>query len=170
MQMIYCEMNYNEKMLDNMVQLRCAGVSVFPVFSGLGAFTNVPEFSGHKNGPIPLGKYWIVDRPMGGIGSMERMVEKWIKTGNRYWEWFALYRQDGLIDDKTFVDGVNRGSFRLHPLRPDGTGISDGCITFCNHADFDQVRQALLRTQMQPVPYSSLRAYGELNVVGMRRA
>ncbi len=46
----------------------------------------------------------------------------------------------------------------------------NGQYCFCNHADFDQVRQALLRTQMQPVPYSSLKAYGELNLVGMRRA
>lgn len=168
--MIYCELNYNEKTLDNRLKLRCAGVGTFPVFSGLGAFTNIPEFSGRKNGPIPLGKYWIVDRPMGGIGSIERMAEKWMKTGNRYWQWFALYRQDGLIDDKTFVDGVQRSSFRLHPLRPDGTGVSDGCITFVNQADFDRVRHSLQDSPMQPIPYSTLKAYGEINVIGMRRA
>ncbi|MBB3322584.1 DUF2778 domain-containing protein [Atlantibacter sp. RC6] len=168
--MVFCELNYNDKMFDNRLKLRCADVGIFPVFSGLGAFMNVLEFSRCKNGPVPTGKYWIVDRPMGGIGSMERMVEKWIKTGNRYWEWFALYRQDGSIDDQTFVDGVNRGSFRLHPLRPDGTGVSDGCVTFCNQGDFYQFRQALLRSPQQPIPHSSLKAYGELNVFGMRRA
>ncbi|MCU3987380.1 DUF2778 domain-containing protein [Enterobacter mori] len=168
--MIYCEFNYNEHCSANSLMLRCAGVGTFPVFSGLGAFINIPEFSGHRNGPIPLGKYWIVDRPMGGIGSKERMVEKWIKTGNRYWEWFALYRQDGLIDDSTFVDGVMRGNFRLHPLRPDGSGVSDGCVTFRNQADFDQLRQALLNTTTQELPYRKLKAYGELSVIGMRRA
>lgn len=107
---------------------------------------------------------------MGGIGSIERMAEKWMKTGNRYWQWFALCRQDGLIDDKTFVDGVQRGSFRLHPLRPDGTGVSDGCITFVSQADFERVRQSLQDSTMQPIPYSTLKAYGEINVIGMRRA
>lgn len=168
--MIYCELNYNEHYPAHNLMLRCAGVGSFPVFSGLGPFMNIPEFTAHRNGPIPLGKYWIVDRPMGGIGSMERMVEKWLKTGNRYWEWFALYRQDGLIDDSTFVDGICRGSFRLHPLRPHGTGVSDGCVTFRNHADFDQLRQALLRTSVHTLPHNTLKAYGELNVIGMRRA
>ncbi|WP_254367149.1 tlde1 domain-containing protein [Paraburkholderia sp. NMBU_R16] len=33
-------------------------------------------------------------------------------------QWFALYRNDGVVDDYTFIDGVRRGNFRLHPNVP----------------------------------------------------
>lgn len=39
--MINCELNYNEKTADGKLLLRCAGVGVFPVFSGLGSYKNV---------------------------------------------------------------------------------------------------------------------------------
>lgn len=41
---------------------------------------------------------------------------------------FGLDRQ--IMTDSILINGVSRGSFRLHPLRPDGTGVSEGCITF----------------------------------------
>ncbi|MDR1751983.1 DUF2778 domain-containing protein [Enterobacter cloacae subsp. cloacae] len=34
------------------------------------------------------------------------------------------------MTDSILINGISRGSFRLHPLRPDGTGVSEGCITF----------------------------------------
>jgi len=165
--MIICQLNYNDKAYDGSLNFRCAGVSVYPVFSGLGAFKNMLEFSGRQNGPIPLGRYWIVDRPEGGIYSRFRTWQKQQKTGNHYQELFALYRQDGFIDDVTFINGHRRGSFRIHPLRPDGSGVSDGCITFCNRSDFYHLRDALLNTERIAVHCSGLQAYGEVNVIGM---
>lgn len=46
------------------------GVGTFLAFSGNGVYRNrgacgmIP-----KTGPVPAGKYWIVDRPSGGIRS-----------------------------------------------------------------------------------------------------
>ena len=46
------------------------GVGTFLAFSGDGAYKNhggcgmIP-----KKGPVPAGKYWIVDRPSGGMKS-----------------------------------------------------------------------------------------------------
>ncbi|MCR9003713.1 DUF2778 domain-containing protein [Rahnella perminowiae] len=74
---------------------------IFPVFSGLFPHTNRIGCGGNENGPIPTGKYWIVDRPRGGVRSRLKEYEKHIRTGNDYSSWFALYRQDGLIDDST---------------------------------------------------------------------
>ncbi|EKS1844218.1 DUF2778 domain-containing protein [Cronobacter muytjensii] len=165
--MISCELNYNEKTSDGRLILRCAGVGSFPVFSGLGSYKNTVEFAGRRNGPIPLGRYWIVERPRGGPYSRYRTWQKKRDTGNLYNEWFALFRQDGFIDDQTFVDGTFRGSFRLHPLRPDGTGVSDGCVTFYNRSDFYILRRALLKSVRYVVHCSGLKAYGQLNVIGV---
>ncbi|EOC1288213.1 DUF2778 domain-containing protein [Cronobacter muytjensii] len=165
--MISCELNYNEKTPDGRLILRCAGVGSFPVFSGLGSYKNTVEFAGRRNGPIPLGKYLIVERSWGGLWSTERTIEKRWKTGNRYWEWFALFRQDTLLDDTLSIDGISRGYFRLHPLRPDGTGASDGCVTFYNEADFNRLRHALLSTAKLYATCEALRAYGELTVTGV---
>ncbi len=102
--------------------LMMCGMGVFMAFSGDGIYRNrggctaVPD-----NGPIPAGKYWIVDRPTGGFRSQ---TEVWAKdtfnsvfgTPSHHDEWFALYRDDGLIDDYTWVNQVKRGNFRLHPM------------------------------------------------------
>jgi hypothetical protein len=49
-------------------------------------------------------------------------------TGNPSFhdQWFALYRDDGLIDDWTWINGVNRGDFRLHSVG--GQGISFSAV------------------------------------------
>lgn len=72
------------------------------------------------------------------------------------------------VSDSVFVNGVKRGQFRLHPLRPDGSGESWGCITFFKVSDFQQVRRALLRTQQVRVPGSraGMMAYGKVSVKG----
>jgi len=118
-------------------------------------------------GPIPAGKYWIVDRPEGGIRSQ-------INTGIRdiynhavkgatfsHSEWFALWRDGWRIDDYTWVEGVKRGNFRLHP----GT-LSEGCITLPHDSDFAMLRNALLRTPKMDVPcMKELKAYGTIEVI-----
>lgn len=145
------------------------GVGTFMAFSGTGIYqgrggcTAVPD-----NGPIPAGKYWIVDRPTGGIGSR---TWAWAKDSwNSVWgtpsnhnEWFALFRDDGRIDDYTWVDGVKRGNFRLHPVG--GRGVSRGCITLTNLADFAAIRRGLLHTTTIAAGNSGLRAYGWIEVI-----
>ncbi|ENF6041233.1 DUF2778 domain-containing protein [Citrobacter amalonaticus] len=161
------------------------------------------------------------------MGSILKQKEKEWRTGNNYDEWFALFKNDSLINDKTIVvfksyigvgqsdylndirallvheppeqdsvykklnisvyqkralvknasenfSGINerpftynlqeRSSFRLHPLRPDGTGVSDGCITFYHREDFNKLRRDLLRANKQKVPGSQLEAYGIITV------
>lgn len=77
-------------------------------------------------------------------------------------EWFSLYRDDGKINDDTFIEGVKRGNFRLHPIGPQA--LSEGCITMTALADFYYLRAALLNTSMIGVPGTSLRAHGIMKV------
>ncbi|RDS79081.1 DUF2778 domain-containing protein [Dyella monticola] len=157
--------------IDNkpVLTLTIFGVGAFQAFSGnniyrnRGGCTAVPD-----NGPIPTSRYWVVDRPMGGIRS--RAIA-WVKdaAGSRLGpsphrdEWFALYRDDSKIDDYTWVDGVERGNFRLHPMG--GRGISLGCITLSSYSDFQTIRRAFLNTSMIPAGNSTLSAYGLIEVI-----
>lgn len=98
------------------------GVGVFMAHSGLGASRNNAS-CGHvaNTGPIPLGKYWIVDRREGNWFSQKK--EEIHDGANRFIgrnafgksDWFALWRDDWGIDDYTWVESVKRGNFRLHP-------------------------------------------------------
>ncbi|MBN3848222.1 DUF2778 domain-containing protein [Paraburkholderia sp. Ac-20342] len=152
-----------------MCKLDIIGIGTFRAYSGnkqymnRGGCTDVP-----KNGPIPVGKYWIVDRPKGGFRSQAWTTLKdvavssiWTPVDHR--EWFGLYRDDGAIDDVTWVNGVERGNFRLHPAG--GLGVSLGCITMPSHVDFSIIRSALLRTETIPLRNSGLHAYGTIEVV-----
>jgi hypothetical protein len=145
------------------------GVGIFMAFSGDGIYRNRGGCVGLADkGPIPAGKYWIVDRPTGGLGSQ---AWAWTKdTWNSAWrtpshhdEWFALYRDDGQVDDWTWVNGVRRGNFRLHPAG--GRGASHGCITISSYAEFQRIRQALLHTNTIPARTSGLKAYGWIEVI-----
>ena len=118
-------------------------------------------------GPVPAGKYWIVDRPEGGLRSQVnagiRDLYNHVVNGAtfRHNEWFALWRDDWGIDDYTWIEGVKRGNFRLHP----GT-LSEGCITLPHDSDFAMLRNALLRTQRVVVPcMSKLKAYGTIEAI-----
>jgi hypothetical protein len=171
-EMIYCRLDFNN-LYDHgrIARFQVSGVGQFPVFSGIGAYVNRPECSMLSNAAIPPGKYWIVDRPKGGALSTLQQWGKELATGNSYDDWFGLFRQDGVIDDRMqFNVGPGyyyRSSFRLHSLRPDGTGLSEGCITFCHRADFYAVRAALLHTHKMPVQGGNgLMAYGEVTVTG----
>ncbi|WP_311734608.1 DUF2778 domain-containing protein [Paraburkholderia atlantica] len=119
-------------------------------------------------GPLPACRYWIVDRPSGGFRSRAEayLTDAWnsaIGAPTRHTDWFALYRDDGLIDDWTWVNGVKRGNFRLHPSG--GGGHSFGCITLQNLVDFRKLRQVLLRTKTIPTGNSGIRAYGCIEVI-----
>ncbi|KGT92907.1 hypothetical protein NG99_13325 [Erwinia typographi] len=144
------------------------GVGTFMAFSGNGAYRNRGGCGKiAENGPLPAGKYWIVQRGEGGFFS-KRIA--WVKdTYNKYHsgaefrrsEWFALYPDNWSIGDSLWVEGVKREHFRLHP----GV-LSNGCITLANNSDYAMLRNALLRTQLMRVPcMKDLMAYGSIEVI-----
>ncbi|WP_164141641.1 DUF2778 domain-containing protein [Serratia marcescens] len=144
------------------------GVGTFLAYSGNGIYRNqagcvaVPD-----NGPIPQGRYHIVNRLTGGWKGMLRTdlrdFYSWpTSTPVIKYEWFAPYREDGKIDDYTWINGVKRGNFRLHPSGP--LGISLGCITLQHRTDFLAIRQALVSTR--PVRLvNGLMSYGTIEVI-----
>ncbi|WP_296654584.1 DUF2778 domain-containing protein [Paraburkholderia sp.] len=145
------------------------GLGTFDAYSGDEIYRNRGGCTAIvSKGPIPAGKYWIVDRPAGGARSR---AYAWIKDelnayqGRRtdHGEWFALYRDDGRIDDFTWVNGVRRGQFRLHPAG--GHGVSLGCITLPSRTDFQRIRTSLLNTKTIPAGNSGLNAYGTIEVI-----
>ncbi|KMW71382.1 hypothetical protein TI10_21155 [Photorhabdus luminescens subsp. luminescens] len=143
--------------------LHCIGVGSFPAFSGQKYGRNNAYMTTVQDiGPLPKGRYFIVGRQSGGRLNAIRM---WVLKnfyGTDRETWFALYRDDGKINDETFIEGVKRGNFRLHPIGP--RGLSEGCVTLTQQTDFDYIRAALLKTTMIPIPGSSLKAYGTIKV------
>lgn len=126
----------------------------FEVFSGTGDSINDPDATDEAgSGPLPTGDYYIVDRPQGGF--FGRIFSR--LTGRD--QWFALYRQDGAVDDVTTVNGVQRSLFRLHA----GT-ISAGCVTVCSPYGFQLLRNELLSSPNGTIPGTSTTYYGTLNV------
>jgi len=163
--MISCEMNYNNVSGDGKyIKLKCNNVGEFDVFSGDSPMTNISECSFKEKAALPPGLYWIVDRPSGSWGNwFETTVKDWL-NGTNHSEWFGLYN-DITMSDSMYVNGVERGSFRLHPLRPNGSGVSWGCITFRNISDFQKLRSALLATQKMRIK-NKISAYGKVIVTG----
>ena len=126
--------------------------STVDVFSGTGDHTNNPLSTDKAGaGPLPTGDYYIVGRPSGGFFGK---LKSWV-TGRD--EWFALYRQDGKIDDFTTVNGVERSLFRMHP----GT-LSAGCVTFCAYDQFTQTRNLLLNSPNGTILGTNQTFYGTL--------
>ncbi|MGR5945684.1 DUF2778 domain-containing protein [Enterobacter sp. C4G1] len=157
--MIHCTFRLNGNALSN---LSCPGIGFFPAYSGnAGIHRNNPDSVAVKNiGPLPPGKYYIVERPR-SMSTYVKDVFATKYTGSDHSIWFALYREDGSIDDTTFINAVSRGSFRLHPAGYEG--ISNGCITLPSPSHFAVLREALLRTPKILVS-GSLYAYGTVQV------
>ena len=126
-------------------------------FSGNGAHRNKPSSTAvPNNGAIPLGRYYIVDRESGGsLGPLRDYF-----SGRD--EWFALYRDDGSVDDQTFISGVRRGEFRLHPIGPSQTSL--GCITLEFKREYDAMRRTLLATSTRSIPRTGITTYGTVQV------
>ncbi|MBW9583026.1 DUF2778 domain-containing protein [Escherichia coli] len=160
-------MTYDDIDNNGYAKLHVYGIGTFSVFSGQNPYTNDPNCVFKPNSAIPPGRYWIVDRPTGSIVNQIRAWGVDTITGNDHSEWFALFSAQTMTDS-IMINGVSRGSFRLHPLRPDGSGFSEGCITFVNRPDFYTVRSQLLRTKKVKVPGSrtGLMAYGYVDVQG----
>lgn len=158
--MIRCTFHLNGGQLST---LSCPGVGFFPAYSGnAGPHRNNPaSITVVKKGPLPPGLYYIVTRQRGGPHSRWRDMVHGLESGSDRDLWFALYRQDSHIDDISFIDGVERGNFRLHPAGK--SGISDGCITLPSHADYAILLEALLSTPSVMVT-AQLKAFGTIQV------
>jgi hypothetical protein len=143
--------------------LSVPGVGFFPAYSGYaGVHRNNPDSVAIVNeGPLPFGKYYIVDRPRGGPVDIARAYYASALSGSNRFIWFALYREDSNVDDTTFIDQIERGAFRLHPAGY--SGISQGCITLPNHSHYKILRDALLGTAQIKIS-ASLTAYGTVQV------
>ncbi|WP_234366561.1 DUF2778 domain-containing protein [Pantoea vagans] len=100
-----------------MTSLSCPGIGTFPAFSGQKEGRNNPEKTNVPDiGPIVRGRYFIVERPSGGrLGPFRERLLKDIYGTDRS-TWFGLFRDDGKIDDYTFVQGIRRDNFRLYPI------------------------------------------------------
>ena len=143
-------------------QLVCPGVGSFAAFSGRPEVRNDPTAADKADiGPLPPGRYYIVDRQSGGrLGWLRDWFSShWSVDRN---EWFALYRDDGTIDDVTIINGVSRGAFRLHPIGP--ARRSDGCITLLSLSDFLKLRGFLKREGLHTVIPGKGLAYGTVDV------
>jgi Protein of unknown function (DUF2778) len=146
--------------------LSVPGVGFFPAYSGnAGEHRNNPNSVAVKEvGPLPPGRYYIVDRPTGGrlkwFYEKKDSVDSLLSGSDRSL-WFGLYRDDSNLDDNTFIDQVERGTFRLHPAGY--SGVSNGCITLPFHSHYTILRDALLRTATIK-PSASLTAYGTIQV------
>lgn len=156
---VSCKFALNGKPLST---LDCGEDGKYEAFSGLGERANDPTATAIEFvGPLPKGTYYILDRQSGGhIGFLRDWFKRQFSTDRG--RWFSLFRKDEDIDDYTVVDGVTRGNFRLHARG--GEGISEGCVTMQNPADFDMLYDKIKHSQMISIPGTPLFAYGTIEV------
>jgi hypothetical protein len=157
----YCTYDLNGKPTS---QLVCDGVT-YEAFSGnMAAYVNKARYQDVKdNGPLPLGKYYILDRETGGrTGWLWQPVLDTFAATDRS-EWFSLYRDDDVVDDETTINNVNRNAFRIHPVGP--MGISQGCVTLTSQLAFDVLKRYLRNKKGEVLPGRKIRYYGVLYVV-----
>lgn len=143
--------------------LTCDG-RTFAAFSGNGDDINAPgAIARIDSGPLPTGRYYIVDRQSGGRFGWLWDLGARLAPGTGRDHWFALYRIDGKIDDETYIEGVRRGQFRLHPM---GSGrISKGCITLVSHTAFARLSAYLRSADLAYIPGTNIRFYGVVDVL-----
>lgn len=135
----------------------CGGASTFPAFSGRGEHVNRRTSACLANaGPIPPGNYFIVDRESGG------RLGWWRDLFAGRSNWFALYADDGNIDDYTWCEQVKRGQFRLHPKGR--LGISEGCIVIDSSRDFQLLTAILRNGQREVIAGTEITAWAQVSV------
>lgn len=157
---VRCSFSLNDKETS---ALYCQGFGTVEAFSGHGIGRDNPRDTAMESiGPLPAGTYYIVDRQSGGrLGWLWDRLDAHGHISTDHSKWFMLWNQNG--GDNTFIHGVKRGSFRLHPNG--SRGLSQGCITVVNPIEFDSL-QRFIRTRQPdiPVPGSTLKAYGTVEV------
>ncbi|SEJ41202.1 DUF2778 domain-containing protein [Paraburkholderia diazotrophica] len=157
---VRCTFLLNDKITSS---LYCSGFGSVEAYSGQKQGRDNPRDTALPNiGPLPAGTYYLVDRQSGGMFGWAR--DLWYEYGwgsSDHTKWFALWNPNG--GDTTMINGIRRGSFRLHPEGP--MRLSEGCITVVNPSGFDQL-QRFIRSRKPdlPVPGSALRAYGTVDV------
>lgn len=153
---IQCTFKLNGKSSSVLV---CPGIGSF---SGTGKYVDDPKSTSvSMEGPLPTGQYYIYDR---GSGGLVTLIKDWsLKTFHHTdrTKWFALFRDDGRIDDTTYVNSVPRKFIRLHPNGP--WGLSEGCLTLFHQSDFDKLA-AYLHKQGPKLPTKAGMAYGVIEV------
>ncbi|MEM5435650.1 DUF2778 domain-containing protein [Paraburkholderia diazotrophica] len=143
--------------------LTCEGTAPVDAFSGTGQGRDNPDDTAMENvGPLPKGTYYLVDRQSGGyLGFLYDWWDAHAYGSTDRHTWFMLWNP--LSGDTTNVNGIKRGNFRLHPKGP--LGLSHGCITVVAPYEFDRLQKFIRsRGQTLPVPGTTLRAYGTVEV------
>ena len=142
--------------------LLVCGSDSYVAFSGLSKDVNDPDKTNDADaGPIPVGTYYITTRPSGGSHPfLSALLHDLISDSDRT-QWFALFSTTTSNDFMT-VKGVTRGNFRLHP--EGRLGISEGCITLVNQADFDRLAKQLREQVPGTIPNTSTPYYGTVEV------
>jgi len=141
----------------------CEGTAPVEAFSGTGRGRDNPDDTAiEKIGPLPTGTYYLIDRQSGGL--LGGMRDWWSANGDistdRH-KWFMLWNP--VSGDTTNIHGIQRGNFRLHPMGR--MQLSEGCITVKNPYEFERLQKFIRsRGQTVPVPGTSLRAYGTVEV------
>lgn len=172
--MIECTLDYSTLSADGKkLQLVCHGIGTYEVVSGLYAFHNDVNCSYKTNAPIPPGWYYITERK---DGTWRASIQN---TAQKYWrsmwgihndkeKWFSLISVQR-SSNEMIVNGNSRGGFKFHPLNSDGSGHSEGCVTFYNYHEFMILRNRMLRgntMQLKEKEHGFVKAYGTLHVVG----
>ncbi|MPW20355.1 DUF2778 domain-containing protein [Paraburkholderia sp. CNPSo 3157] len=157
---VTCTFNLNRRPMSTLV---CPGFGSIQAFSGnRNSIDNPDSVTLKESGPLPKGLYYIVDRESGGhLGWLWDAIKD-AASDTRRSEWFALYRADGKLDDWTFINGVQRGNFRLHPVGL--SGESKGCITLPSREEFKALRSYLKAQRPAFIPGTSVRYYGTVEV------
>lgn len=157
---VKCTFTLNRRPMSVLV---CPGFGRVSAFSGNDSYMNSPDYTSvSEKGAIPKGMYYILDRESGGhLGWLGEGFRDLLADTHRA-EWFALYRDDGTIDDVTFIEGVRRSAFRLHPVGR--SGKSDGCITLPSREQFKALRSYLKAQPPAFIPGAVTRYYGTVEV------
>lgn len=155
-----CSFVLNKQSVSTLI---CPGFGSVSAFSGKPEYVNNPDAQAVPNaGPLPSGTYYIIGRQHGGrLGWLWDWIKDTASNVHRD-NWFALYRNDSVVDDYTFINGVRRGNFRLHP---NGRfGVSEGCIAVLSTQQFDKLRAWLLSQDTKTVPGTNMSYYGTVTV------
>jgi hypothetical protein len=143
--------------------LSCSGFGEVTAYSGQEDGRDNPTATSIIDvGPIPPGKYYLLDRQSGGrLGWFHDIVSQYnVFTTDRS-KWFMLWNER--TGDTTFINGVRRGEFRLHPEGP--RRFSQGCITLPSQHEFDRLERYIRsRPADVPVPGTTSKAYGIVEV------
>jgi len=143
--------------------LQCPGVGNLLAFSGTGPSRDNPSATAIANvGPLPVGRYYIVDRQSGGkLGWLRDLYSTYGYGTTDRSQWFALWREK--TGDVTIINGIKRRAFRLHPMG--AMHLSEGCITLVNPSQFKRLADYLRKQGATlSVPGTSLKAYGIVDV------